>query len=217
MQELSFTTKTANLYKTAFLLAILTIFYNLAEGILATYFGYSDDSLALFGFGVDSFIEVISGLGIAHLVWRIWRNGESERDSFERLALQITGIAFYLLVAGLTATAIYNLWTQSKPETTFWGVIVSLASIFVMAFLIAAKKNVGKKLNSEAILADANCTKVCLYMSFILLASSAVFELTQIGYFDIIGTLGIAFLAFREGRECFEKAAGKACCSCEND
>lgn len=217
MQELSFTTKTANLYKVAFLLAILTIFYNLAEGILATYFGYSDDSLALFGFGIDSFIEVISGLGIAHLVWRIWRKGTSERDNFERFALKITGAAFYLLVAGLIFTAFYNLLTNSKPETTFWGVIVSLASIFAMTFLIAAKKNVGRKLNSEAILADANCTKVCLYMSFVLLASSAVFELTRIAYFDIIGTFGIAYLAFREGKECFEKASGKACCSCEND
>lgn len=217
MKELSFTNKAANLYKIAFLLAVLTVFYNFAEGILATYFGYSDDSLALLGFGVDSFIELISGFGIAHLVWRIWRKGESHRDSFERLALQITGVAFYLLVVGLIAGAVYSWWTQNKPETTFWGVIVSLVSVFVMAFLIAAKKNVGEKLNSEAIIADANCTKICLYMSFVLLASSAFFELTQIGYFDIIGTLGIAFLAFREGRECFEKAAGKVCCSCEND
>jgi hypothetical protein len=51
-------------------------------------------------------------------------------------------------------------------------------------------------------------------MSVILLASSLIYELTSFAYIDIAGTLGIAYLAFREGRECFEKAAGKTCCAC---
>lgn len=208
----------SKLYRAAFALAVLTIAYNLAEGITATYFGFTDESLALFGFGIDSFIEVLSGLGIAHLVWRIWRTGESERDNFEKTALKITGFAFYALFTGLLATAVYNLWQAHNPETTFWGVIISIISIFVMILMIAAKDRVGKKLDSDAILADSNCTKVCVYMSLILLASSAIYELTNFAYIDIAGTLGIACFAFREGRECFEKAAGKNCCaaSCGN-
>jgi len=59
------------LYKLAFGLAIFTIVYNIVEGIISTYLGYEDESLALFGFGADSFIEVISGFGIAHMVLRI--------------------------------------------------------------------------------------------------------------------------------------------------
>ncbi len=200
------------LYKAAFALAVVTIFYNLAEGLFSIYFGYSDDSLALFGFGVDSFIEVISGLGIAHLVWRIWQTGEKSRDNFERTALLITGFGFYALVAGLVVTGFYNIWTGSKPETTFWGVVVSLVSILTMTALIIAKTNVGKNLDSDAIIADANCTKVCLYMSVILLASSALYELLNIAYIDVAGTFGIAYFAFREGGECFEKAAGKKNC-----
>ena len=87
------------LYRTAFALALFTIFYNVAEGIISTYLGFEDESLALFGFGTDSFIEVISGLGIAHMILRIQRNPDSNRDNFERTALRITGVAFYLLVS----------------------------------------------------------------------------------------------------------------------
>jgi len=203
-------------YKYAFWLALITIFYNLVEGLVSTYFGYEDESLALFGFGIDSFIEVISGLGIAHMVIRIQRNPESNRDDFERTALRITGTAFYLLVAGLISTGIFNIWTAHKPETTFWGVVISLISIFTMWLLILGKTKVGNKLNSEAILADAECTRVCFYMSIILLVSSGVFELTGIAYIDSIGAIGLSYFAFKEGKECFEKAKSDNLCSCSH-
>lgn len=199
----------------AFNLAVFTITYNFIEGIVATLLGYSDESLALFGFGVDSFIEMISGIGIAHMMLRIKRNPHAKRDEFERTALRITGFAFYLLVAGLVVTAIFNIITQHIPETTFWGVIISSVSILIMWFLIVRKVNVGKKLNSEAILADAQCTKVCIYMSVILLISSGVYELTEFIYTDSLGSLGIAWFAFDEGRECFEKAKSDKICTCD--
>ncbi len=60
-----------NLYKIAFGLALFTIVYNIEEGLISTYLGFEDESLALFGFGSDSFIEVISGFGIAHMILRI--------------------------------------------------------------------------------------------------------------------------------------------------
>ncbi|MEJ0032314.1 MAG: hypothetical protein WDO15_18975 [Bacteroidota bacterium] len=59
------------IYNLAFGLAIFTIVYNLVEGIIATWFGYNDETIALFGFGVDSFIELISGLGILVMIVRI--------------------------------------------------------------------------------------------------------------------------------------------------
>ena len=204
-------------YKYAFLLAMITIFYNLVEGLVSIYFGYEDESLALFGFGVDSFIEVISGLGIAHMVIRIQRNPDSNRDDFERTALKITGTAFYLLVAGLVSSSVFNIWMGHKPETTFWGVVISIVSIITMWLLIYGKTNVGKKLNSEAILADAECTRVCFYMSIILLISSGIYELTNIAYIDSLGSLGLSYFAFTEGKECFEKAKSNNLCGCDHD
>lgn len=204
------------IYRMAFALAVFTVGYNLLEGVVSTFFGYEDESLTLFGFGVDSFIEVVSGFGIAHMVLRIQRKPESNRDDFERTALRITGYAFYALVIGLLVTGIFNILTGHKPETTFWGVIVSAASIGVMWALIYGKTTMGKQLNSQAILADAECTRVCIYMSVILLISSGIYELTKFAYMDIIGTFGLAWLSFKEGRECFDKAKSNENCSCDH-
>jgi divalent metal cation (Fe/Co/Zn/Cd) transporter len=205
------------LYTTALLLAVFTILYNFAEGILATWLGYEGETLTLFGFGVDSFIEMISGIGIMHMVLRIRHQPEAKRDSFERTALRITGTAFYLLVVGLLIGVVLVVYTGQKPVTTFWGVIISSISILVMLGLIYGKRKVGNKLNSEAILADSNCTLVCVYMSVILLVSSGLYELTGLPYIDAAGTLGLAWFSFKEGKECFEKAASDKYCACDHD
>ena len=208
------TTEGRRLYYFAFLLAQFTIIYNIAEGIISVWLGITDESLALFGFGTDSFVEVISGIGIAHMILRIWKNPGSSRDKFERTALKITGIAFYILAGGLALSGIYNIITGHKPETTIWGVVISSVSILIMLLLISGKTRTGRLLNSEAILADAECTRVCVYMSVILLISSGIYELTGFAYIDSIGTLGLSYLSLKEGRECFIKIKNNVNCSC---
>jgi len=203
------------LYRTATLLALITIFYNMLEGAVSVWFGAEDETISLFGFGLDSFVEVISGIGIWHMLRRLGRGSPEDRDSFERRALQITGGAFYLLAAGLVATAILSILQQHHPETTRWGIIISIVSIATMWLLIRYKVKVGTALNSPAILADAACTRTCLRLSVVLLAASAGYALTGIGWFDAAGTLMIALLSVAEGREAFGKARGLACsCSC---
>src|SRR4026207_495623 len=107
-------------------LAVFTIFYNLAEGLISISFGMSDETLTLFGFGVDSFIEVMSGIGILAMVLRIRQHPDTPRSQFEQTALRVTGTSFYLLAAGLAATSIYNLFVGHKPETTLPGLIISV-------------------------------------------------------------------------------------------
>jgi predicted Co/Zn/Cd cation transporter (cation efflux family) len=199
------------LLKRALLLARLTVFYNLAEGVVAVLFGLEDETLSLFGFGLDSFVEVISGIGIWHMVRRMQDQTPLNTDAFERNALRITGSAFYLLTIGLILTAAVDLYQGHRPETTFWGIVIAMISIVTMAALIHFKKKVGRQLQSDAIIADANCTRACLYLSFVLLAASAGYAVTGIGGLDSIGAVAIALFAFREGKEAFEKARGKAC------
>jgi len=128
--------------------------------------------------------------------------------------LTITGYSFYALVLGLTASSVYNVWTGHTPTTTLWGVIISLVSIAVMWALLYGKKRIGRQLNSDAILADAECTKVCIWMSLILLASSGIYEMTQFAYIDPLGALGLAYVSLREGKECFEKVKKNGHCTC---
>lgn len=207
-----------NLIKIALLLSLITIIYNIAEGLVSIFFGLKDETLALFGFGADSFVEVISGLGIFHMIIRMKNGTVEQRDGFERTALRITGFSFYILTAGLVLGAAMNLVLGNKPETTFAGIIISAVSILTMYFLMRSKLNVGKKLNSDAIVADANCTKTCFYLSFILLVSSLSYEILKISYLDIAGSIGIAVFAFREGEESFEKSRSeKLSCSCDDE
>ena len=217
MQAISFRRADNRLtfYAWANALAWITILYNIAEGLISVFFGFSDESLALFGFGVDSFVEVISGLGIWHMVRRMRKNGSEAPDRFERAALKTTGTSFYILAAGLLVTSVANVYGGSRPQTTLWGIIVSSVSILTMWLLMYYKLKIGRQFNSPALIADAHCTKTCLYLSFVLLIASLGYELTGMGMMDSAGALVIAFLSFREGREAFDKAKGNFACSCQ--
>jgi divalent metal cation (Fe/Co/Zn/Cd) transporter len=189
-------------------LALFTIFYNLAEGFVSIYFGVQDETLSLLGFGIDSIIEVMSGIGILAMVLRIRKNMDAPRSRIERTALHITGASFYLLAAGLAVTAVYNLFTAHKPTTTLPGFIISVISIAAMWALVLGKRKVGRTLHSAPILADANCTLVCIYMSIVLLVTSLVFQFTGFGFVDSLGAIGLIYFSISEGKEAFEKASG---------
>ena len=210
------TTTIERYHRYALWLGFFTVFYNLLEGLISIFFGVHDEALTLFGFGIDSFIEVISGIGIIAMLYRIGRSPDLPRSKFEHTALRTTGTSFYLLAAGMAVMAIYNSITGHKPETSLPGLIIALVSIAMMWALVYAKRKVGRVLDSAPILADANCTLVCIYMSLVLLAASLIFRLTGFGFVDSIGALGLIYFSFNEGKESFKKASGMDC-DCEQE
>lgn len=199
---------THRLLWTGLFLSAMTIGYNVIEGLVSLFFGSQDETLALMGFGVDSFVEVLSALGVLHLLMRMRKNGAeaTSRVSWERNALRITGVAFYFLVVGLIIASILQIYLQRPPESTVSGMIITGISMAGMGFLIYGKIKVGRSLNSPAILADANCSKSCLYLSAAVFASGLLYTLTGLLYADTAGALAVAIFAFREGRESLQKA-----------
>ena len=202
------------LWKTALLLAILTVSYNFFEGIISIYWGIHDETLALFGFGLDSLVEVISGIGILHMVIRIRNNANENRDNFEKKALQITGTTFYLLAIGLAISSLFRLYWGEFPKTTFWGSVIGIVSIGTMWWLIREKTKVGIALDSDALIADANCARACMHLSIVLLLSSLGYELFDLTKIDSMGSILIAGIAYKEGKESFKKSLDKSnsCC-----
>ena len=203
-------------YATARLLALFTVIYNLVEGGVSTYFGADDETLALFGFGIDSFIESISGVGVLLMIRRIQQHGATRRTEAEISALRITGVAFYVLSAMLVLSIVASVVAGHEPESTRWGVIIGLTSIATMSWLVTRKRHVARELKSAPLMADANCTLVCIFMSVSVLVSALIYELTSFAYADVVGAVAILWFSISEGRECFAKAKGHEC-SCESE
>ncbi len=208
-------TVTAQQYKLALGLSVFTIIYNTLEGLVSVLMGAHDETLTLFGFGLDSIIEVISGIGIFIMIRRIQRNVESGKSKGEIVALKITGYSFYILIALLVISSATAIVTHHHPVTTIWGVVIAAISITVMLILARLKINTGRKLDSKAIIADGNCTMVCVYMSVVLLASSLLYHWTHLGYLDVLGSLGLCWFCYSEGKEALEGAeqlTHNSCC-----
>jgi divalent metal cation (Fe/Co/Zn/Cd) transporter len=203
-------------FNTALYLSITTILINVLEGAASVYYGYEDGTITLFGFGIDSLIEVVSALGVYVMIKRIINNPMEEKSRFEITALKITGFGFYILTAGLAVGIFVNIYYGIQPRTTIPGVIISIISIALMIVLIKGKLLIGKKLECSPIISDANCTKVCVYMSLVVLIASSLYEISGIKYIDSLGAIGIIYFSFKEGREAFEKAKGLKTCDFDN-
>ena len=135
----------------------------------------------------------------------------SDRAPFEQTALKITGYAFYILSVGLILGAVNNVWQHNKTEGTLAGTIISCISILVMWYVLQRQTSIGEELHSAPIISDAQCTRVCIYMSVTLLLSSLIYKLTGFAYADSIGTIALTYFCVMEGREALQKAAGKEC------
>lgn len=181
-------------------LSWFTIAYNLLEGGVSVYFGVSDDSMALAGFGADSFIEVFSA---ALVLWR-FRSEEGVGAGLpverERRATLGIGALFLLLAAGTAAGALMQLRAGGRPETTMPGLVIAAASLSFMFYLWRAKREVAKGLDSCTVLKDADCSLACIKLSGVLLAGSVLFMLAPaLWWSDAAAALVLAVLIAREG------------------
>ena len=181
-------------------LAIFTIVYNLAEGLVSMGFGWADESMALFGFGADSFIEVGSALLV---LWRLRGEGRGCQTTItarERRAALGIGILFLLLGAGTATGAGLQLRGHAHPSTTIPGVAISLLSLGFMVFLWRAKKRAATILNSRTLEGDAACSLACIQLSVVLLGGSLLFWLApELWWVDAVAALVLSGFIAKEG------------------
>jgi len=179
-------------------LALFTILYNLAEGFVSMGFGWHDESLALFGFGADSFIEVASA-GL--VLWRLREEGRGCRASTrEQGATFGIGLLFLLLGSGAALGAMGQLWAHAHPTTTVPGVAISLLSLGFMCFLWRAKKRAATSLDSRTLEGDAACSLACIQLSGVLLGGSLLFWVAPVLWWvDAAAALLLSVFIAREG------------------
>ena len=186
-----------------------TIGYNILEGIVAVTSGLFAGSIALVGFGIDSIIEVTSGLG---LVWRLRSDLiPARRERAERLSLRIVGICFIALATYIAIDAIISLVRAEPPSESIPGIILAVASLVVMPLLARAKRRVAARIESAALTADAKQTELCMYLSAILLAGLLLNAVFGWWWADPVAALVMLPIIVREGVDALRGRTCRAC------
>lgn len=198
-------TPTPVLQRRAVRLAWATIAWNVVEAVVAIAAGAAANSIALVGFGLDSTVEVMSAVVI---VWQ-FRGLAEER---ERRALKLIAVSFFGLAAYVGVQAIIDLAGNSEPESSPVGIGLAIASLVVMPLLARAKRRTGNAMGSVTVVADSNQTKLCAYLSAILLAGLVLNATVGWWWADPVAALAIAALAVNEGREAWRGETCDDCC-----
>jgi divalent metal cation (Fe/Co/Zn/Cd) transporter len=188
-------------------LEYFTIAWNSLEGLVALIAGALAGSISLVGFGIDSFIEVTSG---ATLLWRMAVDSEAHtRERNERLSLRIVGTCFLLLSTYVGYESITDLVHRKAPKHSIPGIILACVSLVVMPILSRAKKDVGQRLGSAAMKADAKQTDFCVYLSALLLAGLLLNATLGWWWADPAAALIMVPIIVKEG---IDGVKGKHCC-----
>ncbi|MDP8969023.1 MAG: cation transporter [Actinomycetota bacterium] len=205
------TTPQARLVRRGRLLAWLTIGWNTLEGVVAVAAGLLAGSIALVGFGVDSYVEVLSG---AVIVWRLSkeRHGQAVSHAAEQRAVRIIAVTFLLLAAGVATESVRSLATAARPDESLPGIVLAAVSLVVMPLLARAKRRVGQQMGSRALEADATETTLCVWLSAILLAGLSLNAVFGWWWADPVAGLGVAYVALREGLENWDADTADRCC-----
>ena len=188
-------------------LEYFTIGWNTLEGIVSVIAGAFAGSISLVGFGLDSFIEVASGIA---LLWRMSVDAhEYRRKQNEKLSLRIVGVCFLALAAYVAFESARDLITKNSPEHSVAGIIIAIVSLIVMPLLSKAKRRVGRQLGSAAMHADARQTEFCTYLSAILLGGLLLNMALGWWWADPIAALVMLPIIAKEG---IEGIRGDHCC-----
>jgi divalent metal cation (Fe/Co/Zn/Cd) transporter len=190
-----------NLRRKALFLSWFTVGYNLLEGVLSIIAGAIAGSVALVGFGLDSFVESLSG-GI--MIWRL-RKGDTftmeEEERKEHRALTLIGWTFFLFAAYVFFESGEKLILREAPEPSLFGIAIAAVSSMVMPVLYVQKLRTGIALGLRSLIADSKETLACVYLSLSLITGLGLNYLFGWWWADPVTGILIAFFLIREGRE----------------
>jgi len=187
------------LHKKALSLSYFTVGYNIIEGIVSILAGVLAGSIALIGFGLDSFVESLSG---SVMIWRFRKHeqmSEEEEERIEAKAVRLIAYTFFILGAYVLYESVKKLYLQEMPDPSLFGIIIAIVSIIVMPVLFYMKYQTGKTINSRSLVADSKQTLVCCILSVALLIGLGLNYLYGFWQADpIVGLVTVVFLV-REG------------------
>ena len=185
------------------------IAWHFVEFLIAVLAGVTAGSIALVGFGADSFIEAVAGFVV------IWLFTGSRRGSAraERRAQQMIAVSFYVLAGWVGIEAVRTLVSGNHPEVSRVGIGLAAVTAVTMPLLARAKRRLGHQLGSSATVKEASQTSLCAYLSAALLVGLGANAAFGWWWADPLAALVIAAVAAKEGRESWRgEGCADGCC-----
>jgi hypothetical protein len=174
-----------------FLLQGFTIAWMLVECSVSLYAASRAQSVALFVFGSDSLVELLSATIV--LLQFVPRFSVS-KVAAERAA----AILLFLLAGYVLGVAVLN-WNSPK-ETTYLGMGITAIALTVMPALAWLKRRQARVLDNPALAADATQSATCAYLAAVTLAGLAAFAIWHIAWIDSVAALAAVPIVIVEGR-----------------
>ncbi len=184
-------------------LQVLTIIWMTIEAVVSLRTAWISHSPALFAFGGDSLIELLSA-AIVFCRFRFTLN--------EARAARIAGGLLYALAGLVILTSVLNFLGYREAHRSLVGIGILLAATLVMPWLARRKQQLAVVTLSAALKADAAQSALCGYMAWIALAGLAVNAIWGKSWADPVAALALTPLILREGWEVIRSS--KLCCDC---
>ncbi|MFQ5670006.1 MAG: cation transporter [Acidobacteriota bacterium] len=180
-----------------------TVVWNVVEGLISVAAGAVAGSVALIGFGIDSFVETASAAVVG---WRVRaeQQGRSPEDTadLERKASRIAGTLLLGLAVYITLDAGRRLLGFGEAaEGSLLGIVLTAVSLVLMPAVGWAKLGMARALGSGALRADAYETIACAWLSFTTLLGLTLNAFLGWSWADPLAALVLVPLIVREGIE----------------
>eukprot|EP00746_Dinoflagellata_sp_MGD_P168358 gnl/MRDRNA2_/MRDRNA2_99757_c0_seq1.p1 gnl/MRDRNA2_/MRDRNA2_99757_c0~~gnl/MRDRNA2_/MRDRNA2_99757_c0_seq1.p1 ORF type:complete len:774 (+),score=162.50 gnl/MRDRNA2_/MRDRNA2_99757_c0_seq1:174-2495(+) len=192
--------------RVALALAFFTVAWNFTEGIVSIRFGVEEESLALVGFGADSFVEVFSAMMV---LFRLSKEASSQsikqadkEKQLETERLTSRGVGGLLFVLGLLAilSGVIRLADESYPDSSLPNIIIASVSLSFMFILWGMKMRAARTLSSATLRSDAACSFDCIKLSVVLLVGGLLFALDDaFWWIDSVAAILLGVFIFKEG------------------
>jgi divalent metal cation (Fe/Co/Zn/Cd) transporter len=190
-------------------LEVVTVAWMALEAVLAIGAGIAARSVLLTAFGLDSVIELLSGVT---LLWRLSseaRGSDTSRtEGVERRATRISAVLLVLLCAYLVLVGVVGLIASLHPDASALGVAVSAAAVVAMPVLAWRKRLANVSIRSPALRADIAETMTCAYMAAATLAGAGLNLLTGWWWAEYVAALALLVFIGMETKEAVEAARG---------
>lgn len=199
------------------MLVLVTILYNLGEGVVAIWSGVEAGSLALIAFGADSYLEVAAA---AVVLWRLGVSDPEHGERVEQRAVRFIGWTFLVLALAILYQSSWALAHGAGAGESVVGIGLAIASVVVMPGLALWKLRTAARGHIFALAAEAKETLACSYLSLTLLIGLSANALLGWWWLDPVTALLLTPWLIKEGLEgirgehCAEEASLCFCRAC---